>query len=338
MTAKKVLVTGGAGYIGSHMTLLLQQHGFEVFVLDNFSNSHGQVLKSIEFLSGKKVHFFQEDIRDSKALSNIFSEWKFDAVFHFAGLKCVGDSIKDPISYYENNVVGTLNLLKVMSATGVHCMVFSSSANIYGDAAVTPIEESSSPAPTNPYGATKAAIESVLQSIHLSDTRWKIACLRYFNPVGAHPSGLIGELPVLSPTNIMPVIAQVASGLRKAVTIFGNDYDTPDGTGIRDFIHVMDLVEGHLAAFNSLGEHRYLMCNLGTGVGYSVLQLIKTFSQVNDVEIPYVFANRRDGDIPVSYASTEKSRKLMNWKAVRSLSEMCIDQWSWQKQCMKIEG
>ncbi len=328
----KVLVTGGAGYIGSHMVLLLVESGYEVVVLDNLSVGNKECLRAIEKYSGKRIDFVEGDIRDVDLLRDVFSADDIEAVFHFAGLKCVGESIADPLSYYDNNVIGTLRLLEVMRSTTARRFIFSSSANIYGNTNQLPVTEDHVAAPTNPYGHTKACIEKILESLSQSDSSWRIASLRYFNPVGAHHSSVIGESVVGTPSNIMPFIAQVAAGLRPQLQIFGKDYETPDGTGLRDFIHVMDLVEGHMAALRAMEEHHYIVCNLGTGRGHTVLDLVKTFESVNQVQVPHVFARRRDGDIAMSFASVEKARGILNWSSSRNLDDMCRDHWNWQRK------
>lgn len=330
MTTMKILVTGGAGYIGCHMLVVLLEAGFDVLVLDNLSNSTIASIESVRSITGKNFEFSEGDIRNKALLAEIFAKHEIQAVMHFAGLKSVVDSLSCPLAYYDNNVVGTITLLEAMNKSNVRRFVFSSSANVYGEPRFLPIGEEVSIAPTNPYGASKAHIERILEDLANSDRAWKIASLRYFNPIGAHKSGRIGESPIGVPSNVMPYIVQVAAGHRSHLNIFGNDYETADGTGVRDFIHVMDLVEGHLAALNALDKLPSFVCNLGTGVGHSVLELVQTFSVVNNVSVPYIFAPRRDGDVAVSFADPGLAYRLLEWKAKRDLREMCEDHWRWQ--------
>lgn len=329
----KVLVTGGAGYIGSHATLCLLEEGHEVVVLDNLMNSNPESLRRVEQLTGRPVDFRELDLLDAPAVDRIFAEGGFEAVIHFAGLKAVGESVEKPLMYYHNNVVGTLNLLQSMERAGVRRLVFSSSATVYGASEEVPLIEKSPLDATNPYGRTKEQIEDILSDLGAADPRWSIALLRYFNPVGAHESGLIGEDPQGIPNNLLPFVAQVAVGRREKVRVFGNDYPTPDGTGVRDYIHVMDLAAGHLAALgylqNKAGVFRW---NLGTGRGSSVLEVIEAFSRAAGHAVPYEFAARRPGDAAVSYADPSAALADLGWSAKRDLAQMCEDHWRWQSR------
>jgi UDP-glucose 4-epimerase len=330
-----ILITGGAGYIGSHTCVQLIEQYYNVTVFDNLCHSSPAALARVEQLTGKPVSFVHGDIRDPQALTNVFERNCFDAVIHFAGLKAVGESVLEPLSYYENNVVGTLNLLEAMQKAAVKTLVFSSSATVYGDPQVLPINEASPRSATNPYGRSKLMIEDILADLHVSDPSWKIARLRYFNPVGAHHSGLIGEDPCGIPNNLMPFVSQVASGVREYLSVFGGDYSTPDGTGVRDYIHVMDLAQGHLAALQHLAIQptgTLLTVNLGTGRGISVLEIVRTFEKVSGKSIPYKVVNRRSGDIASCYADPNLAELLLGWKATRGLDEMCADTWRWQSQ------
>lgn len=331
LEAMKILVTGGAGYIGSHTTLCLLEAGHDVTVLDNLANSNEESLNRVSALAGRTPVFRQGDLLDRQLLEDIFAEGAFDAVIHFAGLKAVGESVEKPLWYYKNNVVGTVNLLEAMDQAGVRRMVFSSSATVYGASENVPLIEKSPLDATNPYGRTKEQIEDILSDLSASDERWSVALLRYFNPVGAHESGLIGEDPQGTPNNLLPFVAQVAVGRREKVMVFGNDYPTPDGTGIRDYIHVMDLADGHLAALEYLvdrtGTFRW---NLGTGRGSSVLEVIKAFGEAAGKPIPYEFAPRRPGDAAVSYADPSSALADLGWSARRDLARMCEDHWRWQ--------
>lgn len=329
--ARTMLVTGGAGYIGSHACVELLQAGYKVVVVDNLCNSRREVLGRIERIAGRPVVFFECDVRDEAALRVIFSEHAVDAVLHFAGLKAVGESVARPLEYYDNNVGGTLALCAAMRASGVRRLVFSSSATVYGDPDAVPVREDHPLRPTNPYGRSKAMIESILQDLVRSDPAWRIALLRYFNPVGAHESGLIGEDPEGVPNNLMPFIAQVAVGRREALNVYGNDYPTPDGTGVRDYIHVVDLARGHLAALEKLeAAEGVLTANLGTGRGYSVLEVVEAFRRASGREIPYRIVARRPGDIASCYADPSLAARLLGWRAERGLDEMCRDAWRWQ--------
>lgn len=324
-----ILVTGGAGYIGSHTCVELIKSGYEIVVMDNFINSKPESLKRIKKITGSDFKFYEADLLDREAVERIFCENEIDAVIHFAGLKAVGESVLKPMLYYHNNITGTLILCEVMSKYGVKKMVFSSSATVYGIPKTVPIKEDFPLSVTNPYGGTKLMIENILRDIYFSDNEWGIALLRYFNPIGAHKSGLIGEDPNGIPNNLMPYIAQVAAGRLKEVSVFGNDYDTKDGTGVRDYIHVVDLAKGHIKALNKVltsnGADTY---NLGTGNGYSVLEMINAFSKVNNVEVPYKIAPRRPGDVPVCYADTKKAKEILGWQAEFDLETMCRDGWN----------
>lgn len=327
----KVLVTGGAGYIGSHTTLCLLEEGHEVVVLDNLVNSDRESLRRVEQLSGKKIDFRVVDLLDATSVDHVFAEGSFDAVIHFAGLKAVGESVAKPLWYYQNNVVGTLNLLHSMDRAGVRRLVFSSSATVYGASEEVPLIEKAPLDAANPYGRTKEQIEDILSDLGAADPSWSIALLRYFNPVGAHESGLIGEDPQGIPNNLLPFVAQVAVGRRDKVKVFGNDYPTPDGTGVRDYIHVMDLASGHIAALGHLAERTGVFrWNLGTGRGSSVLEVIDAFGAAAGRTIPYEFADRRPGDSAVSYADPSAALADLGWSARRDLRQMCEDHWRWQ--------
>ncbi len=327
----KVLVTGGAGYIGSHTCVELLDAGYEIAVVDNLSNSCEESLKRVEKITGKTFKFYKEDLCDIDAVEKIFNDDKFDAVIHFAGLKAVGESVAIPLSYYENNIGSTLNLCKVMAKHGCKKLVFSSSATVYGNPHTVPITEDFPLHCTNPYGRTKLMIEEILRDLYVSDNEWDIALLRYFNPVGAHKSGLIGEDPTGIPNNLMPYISQVAVGKRPFLNVFGDDYDTPDGTGVRDYIHVVDLSIGHLKALekisNKVGVVTY---NLGTGCGYSVLDMVKAFSKACGSDVAYKIAPRRPGDIAQCYADPKKAKEELGFEATKNLEDMCNDTWRWQ--------
>ena len=329
--AKTLLVTGGAGYIGSHTCVELLQAGYGVVVADNLCNSRREVFGRIERIAGRAVTFHECDVRDAAALRGIFGEHAIDAVLHFAGLKAVGESVARPIEYYDNNVGGTLALCAAMAEAGVHKLVFSSSATVYGDPDAVPVREDHPLRPTNPYGRSKAMIEAILQDLFRSDPAWKIALLRYFNPVGAHESGLIGEDPGGVPNNLLPFIAQVAVGRREALNVYGNDYPTPDGTGVRDYIHVVDLARGHLAALEKLATtSEVLSVNLGTGRGYSVLEMVEAFRRASGRDIPYRIVARRPGDVAACYADPALAARLLGWRAERGLERICRDAWRWQ--------
>ncbi|TKB53962.1 UDP-glucose 4-epimerase GalE [Ferrimonas aestuarii] len=332
--AKQILVTGGAGYIGSHTLVELLQAGDEVVVLDNLSNSSRESLYRVEQITGKAATFYEGDILDAELLSQIFRRHNIEAVIHFAGLKAVGESVANPAMYYHNNVVGSLTLCEQMAKAGVFNLVFSSSATVYGDPASLPIrEEFPVGGTTNPYGTSKYMIERILQDFYIADSRWNIALLRYFNPVGAHPSGLIGEDPNDIPNNLMPYISQVAIGKRQQLSVFGGDYDTPDGTGVRDYIHVVDLAKGHLRALEKLrGEPGVVTYNLGTGVGYSVLDMVKAFEKACGHSIAYQIVERRAGDIAACYADPSKAATELGWRAELDVDAMAADSWRWQSQ------
>lgn len=328
-----VLVTGGAGFIGSHATVELLENGYKVVVVDNLSNSQKASIDRIKEMTGKDFAFHQVDLLDSQALDDIFSTYDFSAVMHFAGYKAVGQSVEMPLSYYHNNISGTLTLCEMMLKHNVQKLVFSSSATVYGLPERVPIEESFSLSATNPYGRTKLMIEEILRDLALSNPSIRIAILRYFNPIGAHPSGKLGEDPRGIPNNLIPYITQVAIGKQPELKIFGGDYETNDGTGVRDYIHVMDLVKGHIKALEYLEKHEGVETfNLGTGTGYSVLEIVNSFNDVTGKQIPYQITDRRPGDIGVCYANPEKAKKLLGWQAEKSLKEMCRDSWNWQVQ------
>ena len=328
-----ILVTGGAGYIGSHTVVELMNAGHKVVIIDNLCNSSLQVLDRIRSLGGAQLSFTQADVRNSAALDRLFTEHHIDGVIHFAGLKAVGESVAQPLRYFDNNVNSTLALLQAMDRAGVHRMVFSSSATVYGDPEQVPITESSRLQVTNPYGRTKLMCEDILRDLQASDPRWHVAILRYFNPVGAHESGTIGEHPSGIPNNLMPFITQVAVGKREFLSIFGNDYPTPDGTGVRDYIHVVDLAQGHLAALNYLqNQQTSITVNLGTGRGVSVKELADTFARVTGAPVPYRFVDRRPGDVAACYADTRLARDALGWQAQLGVDRMCTDAWRWQSQ------
>ena len=327
----RILVTGGAGYIGSHTVLALLEAGHEVLIVDNLSNSSAKVLPRLEQLSGQVIPFVQADVRDGAALDRIFAEHRIDGVIHFAGLKAVGESVAQPLRYFDNNIGSTLALLQAMDRAGVRRIVFSSSATVYGDPEQVPITESSRLQVTNPYGRTKLICEDILRDLLVSDPRWQVAILRYFNPVGAHISGTIGEHPNGIPNNLMPFITQVAVGQREFLSIFGQDYPTSDGTGVRDYIHVVDLAQGHLAALNYLQDQQAsITVNLGTGRGVSVKELADTFARVTGVPVPYRFVDRRPGDVAACYADTRLAQEALGWQAQLGVERMCQDAWRWQ--------
>lgn len=328
----KILVTGGAGFIGSHACVVLMQAGHEVTVLDNYYNSDPSVLDRIGKIVGHRPFFVEADVRDEAALNDIFCKNKFDAVIHFAGLKAVGESVAQPLRYWEWNVGGAISLLNAMARACVKTLVFSSSATVYGDPASVPIREDSPVDATNPYGRSKLVIEQMLADVVVSDPAWKIARLRYFNPVGAHESGLIGEAPQGIPNNLMPYVTQVAAGKRSELSVFGNDYLTPDGTGVRDYIHVVDLAEGHLAALSALQRTNGLMTvNLGTGNGVSVLEMIRALEQASGRKVPYRIAPRRQGDVAACYADVAYAKEALDWSAKRGIADMCVDAWRWEQ-------
>lgn len=328
-----ILITGGTGYIGSHTCVALRQAGHDVLIIDNLCNSNRAVIDRLARLTGNPPTFVEGDIRDRALLDRVFNQYPIDSVVHFAALKAVGESAQMPLAYYDNNIHGTLQLLAAMSAAEVKTLVFSSSATVYGDPSIMPVQEDFPRAATNPYGRSKLMIEDILADVHSADPTWRIARLRYFNPVGAHESGLIGESPQGVPNNLMPYVAQVASGERAFLTIWGNDYPTPDGTGVRDYIHVMDLAEGHVSALNTLSaQGGMLTVNLGTGQGYSVLQMVQAFERASGRHIPYKVGPRRCGDVAQCWADPTRAKALMGWAAVRGLDDMCVDVWRWQQQ------
>jgi len=328
-----ILVTGGAGFIGSHTVLELLEKNNDVIVVDNLSNSKKEALNRVEDIAGKSLTFYQTDLLDKKELDTIFGNHNIDAVIHFAGFKAVGESVEKPLSYYHNNVTGTLYLCEVMRDHDVSNLVFSSSATVYGDPHTVPITEDFPVSATNPYGRTKLFIEKILRDLHVSDEHWNIALLRYFNPVGAHPSGRIGEDPNNIPSNLMPYITQVAVGKLEQLSVFGDDYPTHDGTGVRDYIHVVDLAVGHLKALQKLEENPGVVTyNLGTGQGYSVLDVVKAFEEASGQEIPYKITDRRPGDIASCYADPSKAEKELGWSTQYELVDMCKHSWNWQSQ------
>jgi UDP-glucose 4-epimerase len=328
----KILVTGGAGYIGSHTVVSLIEQGFEVVVLDNFSNSRAESIPRVEQITGVELEVIEADVRDQEALHSAFVEHEFDAVIHFAGLKAVGESVKQPLRYYQNNVDGALQLLKVMSDHRCKRIVFSSSATVYGDPSSVPITESFPLAATNPYGQSKLMVENILRDLVLSDPDWQVSILRYFNPVAAHQSGLIGEDPNGIPNNLMPYISQVAAGRLECLSVYGDDYNTPDGTGVRDYIHVVDLARAHIKALQALDpEHGCQSYNIGTGRGYSVLEMMKAFERASGQTIKHKIVPRRLGDIASCYADTAKSAETLGWRSERGLDDMMRDLWRWQQ-------
>ncbi|WP_394242236.1 UDP-glucose 4-epimerase GalE [Vibrio astriarenae] len=329
-----VLVTGGMGYIGSHTCVQMIEAGMEPIIVDNLCNAKSEVLNRIEALTGKRPTFYEGDIRDEAFLDSVFQNHDISSVIHFAGLKAVGESVVKPLEYYDNNVNGSLVLARCMRKAGVKSIVFSSSATVYGDPEIVPITENSpTGATTNPYGRSKYMVEQCLSDLFTAEDDWSITLLRYFNPVGAHPSGTMGEDPQGIPNNLMPFIAQVAVGRREKLAVFGNDYTTPDGTGVRDYIHVMDLADGHIAALKAVGEERGLhIFNLGTGKGSSVLEMVAAFSEACGHDVAYEICPRRPGDIAECWASTEKAEKVLGWKATRSIAAMTQDTWNWQSK------
>lgn len=329
-----ILVTGGAGYIGSHTCLELLNAGYEVTVVDNLSNSSVESLRRVEKLTGKKISFHEADVLDEEALGAVFAQYKdgFAGLIHFAGLKAVGESVEQPLRYYHNNITGTLALCRVMEKHGLKNIIFSSSATVYGDPATVPIDESFPLSCTNPYGRTKLMVEEMLADLHVADNEWNVCLLRYFNPVGAHKSGLIGEDPHDIPNNLMPYISQVAVGKLKELSVYGGDYPTADGTGVRDYIHVVDLAKGHVCAIDKLLKPNGVMVyNLGTGKGYSVLDMVKAFGEACGKDIAHKIVARRAGDIATCYAAPEKAKAELGWEASYGIKEMCEDTWRWQK-------
>ena len=327
---KNILVTGGAGYIATHTEVELLNRGFNVIAFDNMVNSCDESIKRVEKITGKKIKFYNADMRDRAAMEKIFAENEIDSVIHFAGLKAVGESVRKPLEYYDNNIYGTLVLLETMREHNVKKIVFSSSATVYGTPERLPLDEDCSLSTTNPYGSTKLMLENVMKDLYTSDNSWDIILLRYFNPVGAHESGLIGEDPKGIPNNLTPYIAQVASGKLKEINVFGNDYDTPDGTGVRDYIHVVDLAIGHVKAIEKINEAGVHIYNLGTGKGYSVLDVIHAFEKACGKKLPYKICQRRAGDIAACYANADKAKRDLGWVAERGIDEMCASLWKWQ--------
>jgi len=328
-----VLVTGGAGYIGSHTCISLIEAGYAIVVFDNFCNSSKESIQRVEKIVGRTIPLVEGDIRSSSDLQKVFDTYKIDAVIHFAGLKAVGESVEQPLKYYDNNVNGTVVLCEVMKQNNCKSIVFSSSATVYGDPHTTPIKEDFPLSATNPYGRSKLMVEEILRDLYVSDNHWKIILLRYFNPVGAHNSGTIGEDPNGTPNNLMPFIAQTAVGKRACLSVFGDDYDTHDGTGVRDYIHVVDLAEGHVKALDKIENFTEVMTiNLGTGTGYSVKDMVKAFEKVSGKDVPFCIAPRRAGDIAKCYADPSYAKEVLGWEAKKSIEEMCEDSWRWQSQ------
>lgn len=327
-----VLVTGGAGFIGSHTCVELLESGFDVVVCDNLSNASEESLKRVEKITGRTLKFYKTDIRDREGLDTIFEKENIDSVIHFAGLKAVGESVEKPLMYYDNNIHGTLVLCEAMKKAGCKSIVFSSSATVYGDPHTVPIKEDFPLHATNPYGRTKLMIEEILQDLCVSDPEWKVILLRYFNPIGAHESGLIGEDPKGIPNNLVPYVAQVAIGKHEFVRVFGNDYNTPDGTGVRDYIHVVDLAKGHVCALHKIeaSDPGVLIYNLGTGIGYSVLDVVKAYGKACGKDLPYKILDRRPGDIATCYADPAKAKAELGWEAQFGIERMCADSWKWQ--------
>lgn len=329
----RILVTGGAGYIGSHVCIALLDAGYEVTVLDNFSNSHPRALQRVAELAGRQPEVVEGDVRDVEFVDRLLSQRQITAVLHFAGLKAVSESAQVPLIYYDTNINGTLVLLTAMQRRKIQTLVFSSSATVYGDSATTPIREDAPRNPTNPYGRSKLMVEQILEDLCHSDPQWRVTALRYFNPIGAHPSGCIGENPKGVPNNLLPFVAQVAAGRQPRLAVFGNDYPTPDGTGIRDYIHVVDLAEGHMAALRyALAHPGFWPVNLGTGVGYSVLDVVRVFEQTCGHTIPIEVVTRRAGDVARCWADPARAADLFGWRATRDLHAMCRDLWRWQQQ------
>ena len=334
-----VLVTGGMGYIGSHTCVELLEQGMDVVVVDNLVNSSAEAGRRVEQITGRPLKFYQMDVRDRAGLDRIFTEQKIDCVIHFAGLKAVGESVHMPLEYYDNNLGSTVTLCEAMREHGVKQIIFSSSATVYsGDNEMPLYETSRTGSCTNPYGWTKYVCEQILRDCVVADPSWSVVLLRYFNPIGAHESGLIGEAPNGIPNNLMPYIMQVAAGVLPQLSVFGDDYPTPDGTGVRDYIHVVDLARGHVAALHYALQHKGIEAvNLGTGRGYSVLDIVRAFERVNGVKVPYRIAPRRPGDLATCYAATEKAKDLLGWQAEKDIDDMCRDAWRWQRNCTKEE-
>ena len=329
-----ILITGGCGYIGSHTCIEMLDAGYDIVVIDNYYNSKPEALRRVKEISGKEFPFYECDIRDAEGLRKVFSAHQIEAVIHFAGLKAVGESVREPLMYYDNNVAGTVVLCQVMAEMGCKRIIFSSSATVYGTGNPSPLKEDMpTGAVTNPYGRTKFMIEGILSDLCVSDPAWSAVLLRYFNPIGAHESGRIGEDPNGIPNNLMPYISQVAIGKLQKLSVFGDDYDTPDGTGVRDYIHVVDLARGHVKAVGyALAHNGAEAINLGTGVGYSVRDLVNAFKTANGVDVPYAIAPRREGDVATCYSDPAKAAKLLNWKAEKNVEDMCRDTWRWQSQ------
>ncbi len=332
MKKKIVLVTGGAGYIGSHTAVALADAGYETLILDNFQNSSSRVLDRLSLLGAAPIELFNGDVREKQLLDQIFEKYTVDAVIHFAALKAVGESIEQPTRYLENNVGGLLTLLESMKKAGVVRLVFSSSATVYGEPGVVPIPETAPLSATNPYARTKLMCEDALREVFNVSREWQIAILRYFNPIGAHISGLLGEAPTGKPNNLMPYITEVAMKRRPYLEVFGDDYETPDGTCIRDYLHVSDLAEGHVAALHAVEDHAFITANLGTGRGVSVKEIVKTFEQVNQITIPLKYVGRRRGDVAKSFAATERAERLFGWRTKRSIEQACKDTWNWRQK------
>ena len=330
----RILLTGGAGFIGSHTAVEMVQSGHEVVIYDNFYNSDASVLNRLEKILGKRVPFEEGDVRDYERMLEVLKHYKIEAVVHFAGLKAVGESVEKPLEYYDNNICGTIALLRAMKEAGVKRIIFSSSATVYGTPQYLPLDENHPLSVTNPYGRTKLQIEEILEDLCVSDPEWSAVCLRYFNPIGAHESGLIGENPQGIPNNLLPYVARVAAGQLESVRVFGNDYDTPDGTGVRDYIHVVDLAKGHVnAAQYSLTHKGWIAINLGTGVGYSVLDIIHAYEKACGKPIPYKIVARRPGDVGSCWSNPKRAYDLLGWKAQYDLKDMCLSSWTFQKNC-----
>jgi len=326
-----ILVTGGAGYIGSHTCIALIEAGYDIIVFDNFSNASHESIKRVEYIVNQEIPLIEGDIRNKDDLISVFKKYSIDAVIHFAGLKAVGESVEQPLNYYDNNIHGTINLCEVMAQYGCKSIVFSSSATVYGEPPRTPIDETFPTSATNPYGRSKLFIEELLRDLHISDNSWKVILLRYFNPVGAHHSGTIGEDPNGIPNNLMPYITQTAVGKLTCLSVFGDDYDTHDGTGVRDYIHVVDLAKGHIKALEKINSiDTVLTVNLGTGTGYSVIDMVKAFKKASGKEVPYCIAPRRAGDIAKCYADASYAKEVLGWEAKKGIEEMCEDSWRWQ--------
>ena len=326
-----ILVTGGAGYIGSHTCIALIEAGYDIVVFDNFSNASLESIRRVEKIVHQTIPVIEGDIRNKEDLSKVFNTFAIDTVIHFAGLKAVGESVEQPLKYYDNNITGTIQLCEVMAAHGCKSIVFSSSATVYGDPHTTPIKEDFPLSATNPYGRSKLFIEEMLRDLYRADNTWQIILLRYFNPIGAHHSGTIGEDPYGIPNNLMPFIAQTAVGKRTCLSVFGDDYDTHDGTGVRDYIHVVDLADGHVKALNIIENiSKVMTINLGTGVGYSVLDVVKAFEKSSKKEVPYCIAPRRDGDIAKCFADSTYAKEILGWEAQKGIEQMCEDSWRWQ--------